>query len=122
MNAAKTSVWKRPLDEGGMDVALYLGGLASMTLLAPATDVTFEAMPNETRGYSSLRWFDSRMREPVDGIEDASGPATWDDGSVLSGGGVTEDGEVSEWDISKTEAGGGGLVRYNSKKSVRRVQ
>ena len=44
MNAAKTSVWKRPLDEGGMDVALYLGGLASMTLLAPATDVTFEAM------------------------------------------------------------------------------
>ena len=53
MNAAKTSVWKRPLNEGGMDVALYLGGLASMTLLAPATDVTFE--PCQTKREDTAR-------------------------------------------------------------------
>ena len=64
-----------------------------MTFLAPTADVTFETMPNETRGYSSLCWFRSRIGESMDGLKDPSGPTTQDDGSVFSSGGVTKNGK-----------------------------
>ena len=87
-----------------------------MAFLAPTANVTFEAVPNETGGYNSLCWLDSRMRESMDDLKDTSGPTTRDDGSVFSSGDVaengdvTENGEVPKEDIGKVEAGVGGLV------------
>ena len=81
-----------------------------MTFLAPMADVTFETMPNETGGYSSLCWFGSRVREFMDGIKNLSDPTTRDDGSVFPSGGVTKNGKVLEGNISKTKVCVGGLV------------
>ena len=95
------SVWRRSLDERGMDVLLDFLGLTGMTFLTPMADVAFHTVPNKTRGDSSLSRLVSRMEESVDGVEDTFCPGRWTDRSVLSCGNVTEDGEVFEWNIRK---------------------
>ena len=85
MDAAKASVWRRPRSERGVDMALDLRGLAGMAFLAPAADVTLEAVPDKTGGDSSLCWLASGMRESVDGLKDAPCPRRQNDGSVFSG-------------------------------------
>ena len=82
-------------------MALYLLGVTGMTFLAPMADFMFETMPNEMRGYGSLCWFRSWIKESMDGLEDPSGPTTWDDGSVLSSGGVTKMVKSPKWTSAK---------------------
>ena len=75
-----------------------------MTFLAPTADVAFHAVPNKARRDSSLSRLISRMGESVDGVKDTFCPGRWNDRSVLSGGNVTEDGEVFEWNIREAES------------------
>ena len=82
MDTAEASVWRRPFNKRGMDVALDLRSLASMAFLTPAANVTLESMPDEAGGDGSLCWLASRMRETVDGFKDSSGPHRWKDRSV----------------------------------------
>ena len=110
MDAAKASVWRRPRSERGVDMALDLRGLAGMAFLAPAADITLEAVPDKTGGDSSLCWLASGMRESVDGLKDTPCPRRRNDGSVFSGGDVAEDGNIPERDVSEAEAGSGSLV------------
>ena len=84
-----------------------------MAFLSPMVNVMFEVMSNEMGGYSSLCWLDFRMRESMDGFKDTSDPTMKGDGSGFSSGNVAENGEVPKEDISKAEAGVGGLVGSN---------